>query len=317
MRETSPSFQFIPSDFLADGNTLVMSAEEIGAYTLLMCVCWRETALSTDIEELAAIARMDPERFRESWERRIKRCFRLNDDGTGYIHPRLDRERQRQEERRQSQSENGKRGAAKRYGQKGENGLFDGVGIVTPQPPHGEAIATHIANDSSSSSSSFSSSDNTLVDANASTLSAEADAADGDGGVDVHNRDYSRWKESVRTAWNRTMDSPPFTPVMKLSGQRERHLRARYGEAVFRERYPEIFSIVNESPFCRGSGKTGFIASFDWIIKNDANYTKVLEGKYTDRTKNHVGNDHRIDKYNDRAVRSGLIPATEGGGRSP
>jgi hypothetical protein len=38
------------------------------------------------------------------------------------------------------------------------------------------------------------------------------------------------------------------------------------------------------SPFLSGESETGWVMSFDWLIKNDTNYLKVLEGKY-DRSK--------------------------------
>ena len=65
----SPAFQFYPADFLSDKNTLVMSAQEIGAYCLLIFVCWSEGFLHDDPEELATIARLPLDQFKKSWEK--------------------------------------------------------------------------------------------------------------------------------------------------------------------------------------------------------------------------------------------------------
>jgi uncharacterized protein YdaU (DUF1376 family) len=91
----SPAFQVYAADFLADKNTAVMSAEEVGAYWLLILYCWREGTLPSDIEELAALSRVPVERFSSSWERRIARCFAVREDGL-IVHPRLELEREHQ-----------------------------------------------------------------------------------------------------------------------------------------------------------------------------------------------------------------------------
>lgn len=92
----SPAFQFYPGDFLSDFNVIVMTAQEVGAYALLMCVCWKENGITNDMEELATASRMG-DAFAESWEKRIRRCFILRDDGR-WDHPRLQAERVKQQE---------------------------------------------------------------------------------------------------------------------------------------------------------------------------------------------------------------------------
>lgn len=130
----SPAFQYYPLDFLGDRNTLVMSAEEIGAYWLLISSCWIEGDLPNDIEDLAGIARMPVDRFQKSWEKRISRCFVQLENGQ-WVHPRLEEERAKQEEWAQRNSENGKKGAEKRWN-KSESPDSDGyrgaIGGLSP-----------------------------------------------------------------------------------------------------------------------------------------------------------------------------------------
>jgi uncharacterized protein YdaU (DUF1376 family) len=52
--KTSPSFQFYPADFL--GGTLLMSAEEVGAYIRLLCYQWQQGSCPDDLEDLGKIA---------------------------------------------------------------------------------------------------------------------------------------------------------------------------------------------------------------------------------------------------------------------
>jgi uncharacterized protein YdaU (DUF1376 family) len=113
----SPAFQFYPADFLADANVAVMTTEEVGAYLILTLFAWRENGLPDDVEELAALARMPHERFAQSWERRLARCFERREDGR-LVHPRLELEREKQQAFREKMSEVGKRGGRPKKGEK-------------------------------------------------------------------------------------------------------------------------------------------------------------------------------------------------------
>ena len=150
----SPAFQIYPADFLADAKTLVMSAAEIGAYWLLLCVCWRENGLPDDVAELAAIARTPVKQFQNSWEKRIQRCFVKRDDEK-WTHNRLQKERDKQMENREARKAAGSKGAAGRW-------QTDNKPIADASDSHtganGKPMAKNGLSSSSSSSSSISSS---------------------------------------------------------------------------------------------------------------------------------------------------------------
>jgi uncharacterized protein YdaU (DUF1376 family) len=95
MKSKSPAFQFYPSDFVSDLNVLLMTAQEVGAYLLLMSHCWLEGALPDDMNVLAHIARIEQTAFEASWTTRIGRCFELTEGG--WTHPRLQAEREKQQ----------------------------------------------------------------------------------------------------------------------------------------------------------------------------------------------------------------------------
>lgn len=151
----SPAFQFYPNDFLSDANTIVMTAEEIGIYWLLICVCWKEGGLPNNFKKLSKIARVGEKKFKKLWDASLKICFYLNENGDRYGHARLDAERAKRSEFTASQSENGKKGAEKRWGSK------DGDAIISPMAKN------------SSSSSSSSSKESTNVDSNATAVAIE------------------------------------------------------------------------------------------------------------------------------------------------
>ena len=53
-------------------------------------------------------------------------------------------------------------------------------------------------------------------------------------------------------------------------------------EPAFADNWPEIITKVAESAFCTGHNDRGWEADIDWLLENDENYVKVLEGKYDD-----------------------------------
>lgn len=141
----SPAFQIYPADFLADKNTLVMTAAEVGAYWLLLCVCWRENGLPDDVQELADLARTPAKQFQVSWERKIQRCFYKREDGK-WTHNRLEKERVKQTENRKKKQEAGEKGAKVKW-------QTDSNAIAAPSPPtvsgNGNAIAKNSLSDCS------------------------------------------------------------------------------------------------------------------------------------------------------------------------
>ena len=73
--------------------------------------------------------------------------------------------------------------------------------------------------------------------------------------------------------------------VAKLTKSRLQKIRLRLKEnpdkkVSNREMWTIIFNKVNDTPFLRGENKSGWCASLDWLIANDKNYIKVLEGVY-------------------------------------
>jgi len=70
-----------------------------------------------------------------------------------------------------------------------------------------------------------------------------------------------------------------FNRKTKITGSRQTKLKARakeYGE----EQIIKCFEIVKETPFLMGVNDRKWAADLDWLIGNDTNIAKVLEGKY-------------------------------------
>lgn len=109
--EKSPAFQFYPKDFLADGNVAGMSLQERGAYITLLCVCWQEQSLPMALNRLANMVGSPLSAFHKLWPA-IAPCF-VEKDGR-YVHPRLEKEREKQDHFRRRQSDKGKASATAR-----------------------------------------------------------------------------------------------------------------------------------------------------------------------------------------------------------
>ena len=85
---------------------------------------------------------------------------------------------------------------------------------------------------------------------------------------------------SLAEFWNATCPSLPA--VREMSEKRRKKEKLRLKERPDLDQWERIFRMIHESSFCRGNGRTGWRATFDWIIDNPDNAIKVLEGKYGD-----------------------------------
>ncbi len=116
-----PAFQLYAKEFVSDRNVLVMNAKEVGAYFLLICACWIEEDLPNDLHDLALTARMPFKEFVVAWEKRIARCFKLDERKNVFFHPRLRKEITKQKAYSRKQSDKGKESGRKRREKKALN----------------------------------------------------------------------------------------------------------------------------------------------------------------------------------------------------
>jgi len=101
---------------------------------------------------------------------------------------------------------------------------------------------------------------------------------------DTYTKDR-HYNGELLTYWN---NQPNLPVVRKMTDSRRKKLIARMREADFADHWQEIVDRIAASSFCTGGGTTGWKASFDWLIANDTNYAKVLEGRYDDAEPQHV-----------------------------
>lgn len=84
--------------------------------------------------------------------------------------------------------------------------------------------------------------------------------------------------------WNNVLcvRCPKIAKIRSLSSKRKKWLRDRFKEADFKNCFIDIMKEICESSFLRGDSKDWRV-DLDWVIKNDTNYLKILEGTYKDK----------------------------------
>ena len=85
--------------------------------------------------------------------------------------------------------------------------------------------------------------------------------------------------------WNENVDAR-IPKLKSLTKDRLDKLISRCDEMGKRtlpeaqEHFAELIKRMNKSPFCKGDNAQGWKASFDWLVRNNYNQLKVLEGNY-------------------------------------
>ena len=94
----------------------------------------------------------------------------------------------------------------------------------------------------------------------------------------ILNKDILCPFSDIQNLFNTICTSLPR--VQKLTDGRRDKLSKRWVEMNNIEDWKQLFEQVNCTPFLLGKNDRGWKATFDWLIKNDSNITRVLEGQY-------------------------------------
>jgi hypothetical protein len=85
-------------------------------------------------------------------------------------------------------------------------------------------------------------------------------------------------KREILEAWHSRMVPLGFPAVAKMTGDRERKLRARLKDSTLEE-WQRAMDALERSAFCRGENERGWRADFDFLLQPKS-FTKLLEGAY-------------------------------------
>lgn len=84
--------------------------------------------------------------------------------------------------------------------------------------------------------------------------------------------------EEFANLWNRLRG--PLPKVMEFTESRRRKIKVRVTQGLTLAKFEEVVRQCVSTPFLVGENDRGWQADFDWLIENDTNMTKVMEGKY-------------------------------------
>lgn len=84
--------------------------------------------------------------------------------------------------------------------------------------------------------------------------------------------------EEYANSWNRLRG--PLPKVLEFTESRKRKVVIRQRQGISLEAFEKAVAKCAQDPFLSGDNRQGWKADFDWIVENDKNLLKVLEGKY-------------------------------------
>lgn len=246
MSKSDTWMPFYVGDYLSATGRL--TTEQHGAYLLILLDYWKNGPPPNDDAVLAALARMSV----SAWRKAKPSLIGFFDvvDGT-LIQKRVEKERERATSVTEERSKAGKAGAAKRWQANGK--------------PIANAIPLPLANGQQNDAPSQSHSSNELI------ASSNEDVS-----VAPTNQPLS--KQEVIEAWQGRMVAAGFPAIAKMTGDRERKLRARLKDSTLDE-WQRAMDAMERSAFCRGENDRGWKADFDFLLQPKS-FTKLLEGAY-------------------------------------
>jgi len=84
-------------------------------------------------------------------------------------------------------------------------------------------------------------------------------------------------------AWRRICVPRGAADIREMTNSRVGKLRARIREHPTFAWWDELFTRITRSSFLFGSGNHAWKINLDWLIENDKNAVKILEGRYDDQ----------------------------------
>lgn len=251
MSEKSDTWMpFYVGDYLSATNRL--TTEQHGAYFLILLDYWKNGPPPNDDVVLAQIARLTPVAWRKAKPALIG-FFDVVDETL--VQKRVERERVRAARITEERSKAGTAGAAKRW----QNGTKS----------NGKKIANAIdlpkANAQQNDAPSQSQGSNEPIASSNEDVSAEP-------------TDKPLTKQEIIDAWQSRMVAAGFPAIARMTGERERKLRARLKDSTLDE-WKRAMDAMERSAFCRGENDRGWKADFDFLLQPKY-FTKLLEGAY-------------------------------------
>jgi len=124
--------------------------------------------------------------------------------------------------------------------------------------------------------------------------------------------------EAIGELWNQIC-GPVLSRIKEVTPGRRQKIKTRWnfkgrGDLVF---WKDLFCAIAGTPFLLGDSNQGWKASFDWVMNNNENAAKVLEGNYVKQKRAHpechIGSGPEPEIYTGKFVKT--CPNSEKSGR--
>ncbi|MGE5328092.1 MAG: hypothetical protein ACM3KR_01095 [Deltaproteobacteria bacterium] len=98
--------------------------------------------------------------------------------------------------------------------------------------------------------------------------------------------------QKIIDLYNNTCQSLPQVKI--LTDSRKDKIKARWEQLNNIDLFEQAFTLAESSDFIKGKNDRGWKANFDWLMENDKNIVKVLEGNFNNQrtTKPNTGLDN-------------------------
>jgi hypothetical protein len=108
-----------------------------------------------------------------------------------------------------------------------------------------------------------------------------------------NKKDKKEKKKDIVNLWNTFAEKNNLAKIKGITKSRSKHLDARLEEDNFE--FNAILQQIEKQDFLLGKGGMNWKVNFDFIIKNDNNFIKILEGGYA--SKKDYKDDPTIEAY--------------------
>lgn len=94
--------------------------------------------------------------------------------------------------------------------------------------------------------------------------------------------DTSKISFDFLSCWNLMANNCGISKIQSITKSRKAKLLARFKDVyLFDNTFQTACGLIAQSDFMQGKNGNGWKVTFDWLISNDTNITKVLEGNYS------------------------------------
>jgi hypothetical protein len=91
-------------------------------------------------------------------------------------------------------------------------------------------------------------------------------------------------KKEILDFWNKLAYELNLSAINRITTKRKSKIKTRIEENQnFINDFQQALENIKSSNFLQGKNNRNWKVDFDWLISNDTNYIKVLEGKYSDK----------------------------------